>query len=429
MKKLIFLSLVLIGQNAMAIDLTGFKFSDSYRYSYLEDAGLEDFKTPIILTTSFSHIEKPLFITDANSSQYKRAIIENNNLFTFGLSVKSQNPRLKIGIESNLQRVKTSTDSYLHFGDMLIRGRYTFAENNDYALSLNPFLSVPTGKKSSFTTKGSFAPGLRLVGEKKLNGVSLLGSAGYSHASENKYQIINYRNLLLLELGLSLDLSEKLNINLEINRNFTLASDEHQDEGDFYLTFKHKTSEFVNMYGGLGIAGLNDLDKKNWTAFVGLKFDVGPGPKIYEEAPRKVEPVKETPKPIVKTEPPVIIKTAKDEKALGPVFKIENIYFENGKTNITQIEMIKINDFTANIKKEQKHIKHIVIEGFASKVGNSKKNQKLSMERALEVQNALIAGGIDKEMTSIVAYGDTSNQQFKDINKNRRVQFRVYISK
>jgi outer membrane protein OmpA-like peptidoglycan-associated protein len=429
MNKLIAVSIALSSLNAFAIDLTGFKFSDSFRYSYLEDAGLDAFRGPLILTGSFAHIEKPLFVTDENSLQYKKAFVENNNLLNLGASLNFAQPRLRIGLESNLERVKTSSDSYLHFSDLLIRSRYTFYATKAYAYSINPFVSLPTGKKSSFTTKGSIGSGVRAVAERRLDNVSLLGSIGYAHADQNKYQIINYRNLFLMELGLSVDVTDKLNINLEVNRNFTTASDSHQDEGDYYLTFKQKMRENMNLYGGLGIAGLNDLDKKNWTAFAGVKFDFGGVPEIVHviKPPIKKEEIKPVPiKPIV--QPPVVVKTVKDEKALGPVFKIENIYFANGKINITQIEMIKIKEFTENIKKEQKTIKHIVIEGFASKTGNSKRNQKLSMERALEVQNSLIQGGISKEMTSIVAFGDTSSKQYKDINKNRRVQFRVYVT-
>jgi outer membrane protein OmpA-like peptidoglycan-associated protein len=427
--------LLLLAQSAWAINLQGYKFSEAYRYSFLEDSGLENFNSPILLTTSLSHIAVPLFITDSTSSVYRTDVIKNYNLLTLGAGFQLTD-FFNLGLETSLLKTKLQNDSEFNIGETLIRSRLNLMKNKDSSLSFNPFLTLPTGKTASYTTGKNIGLGLRAVYEKSLEAYHLLAGVGFSHNDKNVYDIINYRNLALLELGLSYDLNQSWNVNLEVNRNFTLATDTHQDEGDYYLTIKNKTIENVNSYAGIGLAGFNDRDKRNWTLFAGLKLDLGPNrplqkPVVTESIKKPVLPPlekkEEKAKPL--PTPPVVIKTAKDEKKLGPVFKIENIYFENNKIKILDTEKIKIDELTASLRKDEKSVKHIVIEGFASKVGNSKKNQALSLKRALEVQNKLIDQGIPKEMTSIVAYGDTAKVQFKDVNKNRRVQFRVYINK
>jgi len=67
----------------------------------------------------------------------------------------------------------------------------------------------------------------------------------------------------------------------------------------------------------------------------------------------------------------------------------------------------------------------VVIEGFASKRGNTAANEVLSQNRTREVMNVLKAEGIPEEKMSLVSYGDQAIQD-KEEWKNRKVQFRIY---
>jgi outer membrane protein OmpA-like peptidoglycan-associated protein len=277
---------------------------------------------------------------------------------------------------------------------------------------------------------------LKLAYEYNSGPFHLLANAGYSHSPDNKYSIINYRNLLLTELGLSYDLSTDWNINLELNRHFTLSTDHRQDEGDYYITMKNKTTDDLSTYFGAGIAGFSSIDRKNWTAFAGLKYNFG---EEAQQTSKTISPVQEAPvkksapiQQVVETPvtPKPEIKSAADEKRIyGEAFASENIYFDNGKTNIKDSEQLKIDQLVTKLSKHIKSINHIVVEGYASKTGNSKNNQILSLKRAREVQAALVSSGIKEDLTSIVAYGDRALKQDSDENKNRKVQFRIYLLK
>lgn len=421
------LAMIGLSSHAYALNLQGYKFSDSYRYSFLEDTGLENFKGPLLLTTSFSHISTPLFITDERVRVFRGELIKSYDLLTLGGAYRIT-PEFSLSLDTAFIKAKVNSSNVSGLGDTVLKAKFTLLKDSSSAFSLNPNLNFATGKNANFTTSKSIGIALRAVYEKNWDNVHILGSLGFSHAEDNKYSIINYRNLLLSELGVSLDLNEFWNLNFEINRNFTLATDYRQDEGDFYITLKNKTFANASTYFGSGVAGVDKIDRKNWSVFAGIKMNF-PG----DSPPSSVftDTRKETPKKINKSESEevktIAIKTKSDEKNLGKVFALENIYFLNNKANINSLEMAKINKLFVTLIENRKNIKHIVVEGFASRVGDPVKNQLLSQKRAEEVRSILIERGISQEMISIVAFGDQSKKQFVDVNKNRRVQFRVYL--
>ena len=427
---------LLVSPIVHAIDLQGYKFTDSYRYSYLDDSSQEQFQKPLIFTTSFAHIKTPLYVTDARFNNFIAEVIRSYDLLTLGASIRLS-PNFIFSLETAVIKTKLKNDSETHFGDTHLKGKIRLLSDSEQSLSLLPEIILPTGSQYSYTTRAAVSLAFKLAYEYHKGPFHLLANAGYAHSPDNKYSIINYRNLLLTEFGLSYDLNTTWNINLELNRGFTLSSDYRQDEGDYYLTMKNKTTNDLATYFGAGVAGFSSIDRKNWSVFAGLKFNFGENKsevqKVESNIPNVLPEIKltnttqilETPKTI-KSE----IKSAADEKRIyGKVFALENIYFDNGKTNIKDGEQLKIDQLVTKIAKHIKSINHIVIEGYASKTGNSKNNQTLSLKRATEVQMALINSGIKEEITSIVAYGDRALKQDRDENKNRKVQFRIYLLK
>jgi len=439
---------VMLSFNAAAIDLTGFKFTESYRYAFLDDAGLEEFKTKHLLMGSFSYIKTPLFVSDTRFNNLVSPVINSYNLLNLGYSYKYSKD-LALALETKFARTALASRSETSIGDVALKARLKLLnhssseKNNELVVSVRPELILPTGKLESFSTKKEVAAGLLLVAEKRWDHLFFLLGLGYKYAPKNQYSIIDYRNVVALEFGLSYDLNEKVNLNFETNRHFTLASDYRQDEGDYYLTIKHKTMNDLASYAGFGLSGVSELERKNWTVFAGVKINFGDNGKqvtpvalpvvekrklvevkkedIQEKAVAKIE---SSPRPITQ----IVLKNASDEKKkLGDAFVIDNIYFANAKWDITDTEQTKVDDLVRKISERKGRVKHIVIEGYASKVGNAKLNQKLSLKRAQNVQAKLIGMGILKEMTSLVAYGDRSQKQDPDVAKNRKVQFRVYL--
>lgn len=268
MMKLYILGLILFAQTAYAINLQGFKFSSSENFSYLEDSKINKKK----LVTSFAHISEPLFVTDSNSTTYKHAIISSLNDFHVGYYFEYR-PEVQLGLNLNLD-VESQNNTKVGFSDTTIQAKYRIINIEQIKFSVQGEVTLPTGNKSLYLSSDSLGVTLRSISEKHFQNYHLLFGLGYSYAKNNKFNIIDYRNLVLMEMGLSLDINPEWSSALEINRNFTLRSDSHQDEGDFYITLKNKTAQNFNTYGGFGIAGLNDLDKKNWTVFLGLKYNL-----------------------------------------------------------------------------------------------------------------------------------------------------------
>ena len=268
----IFSIFLLISSNAFAINIQDYKFSDSFRYSYLEDTGLEHFKSPLTFSLSYAHTARPLYITDSSSNAISTDIVKSYDLFSIGSALKISD-QFSASINTTILQANIQGHVTHGFGDSFLRGKYLILNDQNSGFSINPFLEIPTGSQGRFSTTKSISPGFLAIYERQIADFHFIGGLGYQHADKNIYSIINYRNLMLSEFGISYDLNQWWNLNLEMNRNFTFATDYHQDEGKYYIIAKNKTFNKGSTYFGMGIAGLNSLDRKTWSALFGLKFE------------------------------------------------------------------------------------------------------------------------------------------------------------
>ena len=106
-----------------------------------------------------------------------------------------------------------------------------------------------------------------------------------------------------------------------------------------------------------------------------------------------------------------------------------NIYFKHDKWEINSTEHIKIEEMAKAIKKLNDRVTKVVLEGFASKTGDTKRNAELGALRSQEVRKALIKEGIEDQKIEIRSIGDFHMYQFENVNKNRRVQIKLLITK
>ncbi|MGF1853619.1 OmpA family protein [Vibrio satsumensis] len=82
-----------------------------------------------------------------------------------------------------------------------------------------------------------------------------------------------------------------------------------------------------------------------------------------------------------------------------------HILFANNSTEINPVFLGQIRQMAAFLKRYEST--SIELQGYASKVGNSEHNLKLSKERALHVRRALISNGIQPSRVNIVGHGDS----------------------
>lgn len=413
MKYLSALLIALTTQQAMALNLQGYRFSDSYRYSILDDSYKEKFKGKYVFTGSLGYINSPLYLSDKDVTLIDREIINHQYVLTAGASYYI-NSDWSVGLDLNAIHNEVVDESYTSLADTVIKAKWNLYRSSLFSFALNPKLYLPTGKTDNFSTINSLGASLAGIGEMAYKQWHFLGSLGFFHGGNNKFSVIDYRNLVLLQLGVSYDLNAAWNINAETVRNFTTGRDYRQDEGDYYLTFKNKTHHNFSTFFGAGVAGVDKIDRNNYSVFAGVKIYNG------EEKLKAVIP-QPAPAPVKKP----VIKNRDDEKKLGAVTKMDDIYFPNGASTLLPIEKVKLDEVLALYSSNKGSIRHIVIEGYASKVGNKALNLRLSQERAGKVKTYLMDGGIPGETLSVVAYGDSTPQDQAEW-KNRKVQFRVY---
>jgi outer membrane protein OmpA-like peptidoglycan-associated protein len=393
-----------------ALDLKGHQFSDAYRYSLLEDGFTERFAGKNVFLASYGYVDSPFYFTDKKVNSLRSDIISHSNVLTLGYT-RYLTDKLAAGVDIVGVENKILDKSFVSFGDTVLRAKYLLTDRSlDWGLSLNPFISLPTGRERTFTSTGSVAAGARAVFEKHLSRLHFLGSAGYSHASGNKLAIVDQRNQLLTQLGVSLDLTSAWNINAEVLRNFTFSS-YRQDEGDYFLTAKNKRSETLNLYAGMGVAGLEEVERNNFTVFAGIKWS---------------EAVKPIPAPIVPAAIPPKPENRQQEAIIyGPLLKLENVYFANNSSKPATDEKKKILEVIQSFKELGDNLTKVVIEGYASQRGTHAYNLALSKRRTIEVFALLKAAGLPESKMELVSYGDQLPQDPEEW-KNRRVQFRVY---
>ncbi len=261
----------LVSFKAFALNLQSFRFSDGYRYSLVEDSYQEKFKGKYVLSSALSFTNSPFYLSDKAVSEVKNEIINYQSMLTLGGSWYYNND-LALGIDLNLSQSEVLEENYTSLADTILKARWNLYRSSSYSFALNPKLFLPTGKTRDFTTINSPGVSLSGVNEYKMNSWHFLGSLGYFHSANNKFSIVDYRNLILLNLAVSYDVSADWTVNTEMIKNFTTNRAHRQDEGDYYVTAKYKIHPLCGLFFGGGIAGLDEIDRNNYTVFAGLKF-------------------------------------------------------------------------------------------------------------------------------------------------------------
>lgn len=265
------LFLSLISFKALAINLQSFRFSDGYRYSLLDDSYQEKFKGDYVFTTALGYTNSPFYVSDASVSRLENEIINYQYILTVG-GTWYVNTDLAVGIDLNASHSEVLGESYTNLADIILKARWNLYRSSNLSFALNPKIFLPTGNTEDFTTINSLGGSLSGVGEYRRNAWHFLGSLGFFHGDNNKVSIVDYRNLILLNLGISYDLNPSWTMNGEAVKNFTTNRTYRQDEGDYYVTFKYKAHSSYGLYFGAGIAGLDEIDRNNYTVFSGVKF-------------------------------------------------------------------------------------------------------------------------------------------------------------
>ena len=271
MKLFLKLFLLLVSANAFALNLQGYRFSDSSRYSLLDDSLKEKFPGKYVVSASMAYVKNPLYISDNKASKRFENIISYHHITTLGYSYYVTDA-LSLGVDANFVMNKVAGESYSDFADTILKARWNLYKKETFSLSLNPQIFLPTGNKDNFTTTESVGGQLSVVSEFRSNKWHFLASLGYFNANDNTYSVIDYRSLWTTQFGISYDTNEDWVTSLEAINTYSTVDDHLQDEGDYYVTFKNNYSNSMSIHFGAGIAGVDEVNRDNYTFFAGLKF-------------------------------------------------------------------------------------------------------------------------------------------------------------
>ena len=381
--------LLLLTQSALALNLQGYKFSDSYRYSLLDDSLHENFDGKYIATASYGFVHSPFYYSDTYLHDMRKEIIDSNNILTVGGSY-FLNDRVSLGVDLNAVHNTVFNDTRTTLADTVLKSRINLKRTEDFSFSINPQVIIPTGQTENFTTMNSVGGALSAVAEKSFNKLHLLASVGALSAKNNYYADVDHRQLLLSQLGISYDVSDKMNVNLEAYRNFPLVNDTLQDDGKYFLTAKHKTGKRFSTYFGAGVTALNEVQRNSYSGFFGIKF--------HE---------------------PVAAADAVSTGAAAPVrANFESVYFEHNRANLKEEELSKLENYVEGLKGMT-----VTVEGHASRPGTDAYNMKLSERRANFVKKYLVEKGVEPDSLTVEAFGES--QATGNDNEDRRVKLNI----
>ncbi|SET08592.1 Outer membrane protein OmpA [Nitrosomonas marina] len=97
------------------------------------------------------------------------------------------------------------------------------------------------------------------------------------------------------------------------------------------------------------------------------------------------------------------LKTAQHEK--GIVVFLPEVYFEFDSSQLTVAAQEKLSDIGSILINPRASSRHILIEGHTDSIGNSHYNERLSMNRADAVADALVAYGVNDLRITRRGYG------------------------
>lgn len=387
------ITILSLTQSAHALNLQGYQFSDSYRYSLLDDSLREKFEGNYVATASLAHVNSPFYFSDTYLHDHKKDIIESNNILTVGFSYYL-NKNVSLGADLNAVHNEVMGDTHTTLADSVIKSRINIKRTEKFSLSLNPQVFIPTGDADNFTTQESVGAALSLVAETSMDRFHFLASVGGMNSKNNEFSEVDHRQLLLSQLGISYDVNDKFNVNAEAFRKFPLVNDTLQDEGKYFLTAKHKTHSRFSTYFGVGASGLQEVRRDTYSGFVGIKFHepMAAAPVTVAQAPQEQEE-----------------------------FVMEEIYFDHGRSDLKDSAKENLKERIQWFKKASSVV---LVEGYASLPGSIPYNKALSIERARVVKDYLISQGVSADKLEVIGFGEEFEQN-PDEAMNRKVYFRI----
>jgi hypothetical protein len=395
---------------AFAINLQKFHFSNSATFATIEDGlltdGLITTDYKYILIGSYNYVRAPFIKVDGDNR--KIDIIEWMHTFNFGGAYRI-NDNFQIGASSfaTFERVIPKTGSedeeVTKMGDTTLDVKYKFFEKNKTAISFTPKLYIATGDDEYFTSNNELGYYIGFALDKVVSSFQFTFNIGHKQNNGAEYLQVNHKNQLHFSVGMLTPFTDNLDITAEFYRDTPYNNNNEQVPSEGNVGIRYKYGNDIALFSGVGIGSTDESNSTDMRLYAGLKYF--PSDKIKDE------------------------KIKKEEKSYGKLYRVDEIYFETGKHLMAEMEKLKLARMFEHIKNDP-YISKIVIEGYASRIGNPIANKTLSERRSKKVKEFLESKGMSINNIQIVAYGNEKSDRVQ-LNKSldRKVMLRIYRSR
>ncbi len=411
MKSLLFLAIIFTGLSgkAFGVNLQKFHFSNSPIFATLEDGLLNDglitTDYKYIVVSSYNYVRSPFIEVDGN--QRDKTIIEwmhtlniggayrFTDYFQIGLSTFFTYEELEPADETEKEKVFTTGDTTIDF-------KYKFYDKNRLSLAFTPRVYLPTGQEKFFTSDNGVGYYLGFALDKAFDYFQVALNFGHRENPNAQYDIVDYRRQFHTSIGAIIPLLGPLDLTAEFYRDTPYDAENEQVPSEVNVGLRYANAKDSAFFAGMGTGSLEEDNSTDARVYFGYKYF----------------PSKDLENKIIE-----------EEKKYGIFYQNHNILFPTGKAQVVGINQNKLNLMVKNLKSDP-YISKIVVEGYASRMGEKEMNQELSNERAQVVKDYIISQGMPKSMVEIVSYGNSKADK-KIINKktDRKVAFRIYRNK
>ena len=356
--------------------------------------------------------------------------------------ISSRQPFIPGGDNSNIGS-QPFQESNLLLGDIGIKLKSRFKKEDIWNLTYGLALYLPTGDEQWFNTDDSVGIGIDLSFTRYLNSAHTLrsyGSLGYLNTNNSRLEIsdrlrvLDTRQRVNLGLGLGYDLNRTWNVFGEIAVQIGLPFENFQNPLAFNLGGRYRFGQY-QAFAGIGVESLFDSDHSENRFFAGIQYMFGRKnekevKQVQQE--KKKELSKEGRAIKVLRDAGMVIGNQNPTELSDLLHFSRGIEFQTGLAEIIPIYFSELDEIARVIKINSDKIEKIKIIGHTDSSGLMKRNDELSLLRAVVVRDYFVKKWKISQ-SKFDVYGKGSREPMvKEVdimskNLNRRVEF--YIEK
>ena len=367
-------------------------------------------------------------------------------------------------------------NNYSGFNDFNLKSKIRFLNNKRLAMSIMPFISIPSNQGKyqitnlpnyprvnnlsfSVLSDQKLGYGATFISEYIFNWAQIVFNFGYKKsdnaliADNTGFEVIDFRNQLITGLGGYIPINNSWGVNLEWSRRWTspfLKSRQAQNE--LFIGSAIGITKNIHSYAGVGFGNLvtnNDGNDIRFSLGLKLTHHLFQKPKRKLRAVLKSEVLSNLRKiqDLENHKNNILKNSISNQKTIN--INCESMkFFGSSDVAILRFNVNKSSLNTQNnkiktllkyIKNNNHFIESIIIEAHTSKRGLRKSKEKylkskkynfyLSKKRLIFVRKLILKQGIEKNQITSRAYGQTKNV-IKERNniahkKNRRVEILI----